>query len=127
MATTAKRPGVWGRADRDCDAIFKQCDDLQLPLSERGLHALALSLAAVDQAFHEANAGRSVEIPPAWALHVFVATALTTLVCSMPIGSAAVTARKTICLRASAQGWRHLLACDTFVFHSGEVSFGADS
>ena len=31
------------------------------------------------------------------------------------------------CLRASAQGWRHLLACDTFVFHSGEVSFGADS
>ena len=29
------------------------------------------------------------------------------------------------CLRASARGWRHLLACDTFVYHEGTVSFGA--
>ncbi len=29
------------------------------------------------------------------------------------------------CLRASARGWRHLLACDTFVYHEGSVSFGA--
>ena len=29
------------------------------------------------------------------------------------------------CLRASARGWRHLLACDTFVYHGGSVSFGA--
>ena len=29
------------------------------------------------------------------------------------------------CLRASARGWRHLLACDTFVYHEGAVSFGA--
>ena len=26
---------------------------------------------------------------------------------------------------ASARGWRHLLACDTFVYHEGSVSFGA--
>ena len=31
------------------------------------------------------------------------------------------------CLRASARGWRHLLACDTFVLHAGAVSFGADA
>ena len=29
------------------------------------------------------------------------------------------------CLRAGARGWRHLLACDTFVYHEGSVSFGA--
>ena len=31
------------------------------------------------------------------------------------------------CLRATAHGWRHLLACDTFVYHQGSVSFGANS
>jgi GT2 family glycosyltransferase len=31
------------------------------------------------------------------------------------------------CLRASARGWRHLLACDTFVYHEGSVSFGASA
>src|ERR1700712_488630 len=28
------------------------------------------------------------------------------------------------CLRASALGWRHRIACDTFVYHKGSVSFG---
>ena len=28
------------------------------------------------------------------------------------------------CLRATALGWRHRLACDTFVYHKGSVSFG---
>ena len=28
------------------------------------------------------------------------------------------------CLRAVERGWRHLLACDTYVFHEGNVSFG---
>ena len=31
------------------------------------------------------------------------------------------------CMRASARGWRHLLACDTFVYHEGSVSFGASA
>ena len=31
------------------------------------------------------------------------------------------------CVRASARGWRHLLACDTFVYHEGSVSFGANA
>ena len=31
------------------------------------------------------------------------------------------------CLRASALGWRHVLATDVFVFHQGAVSFGDDS
>jgi GT2 family glycosyltransferase/glycosyltransferase involved in cell wall biosynthesis len=31
------------------------------------------------------------------------------------------------CMRASASGWRHVLACDTFVYHAGEVSFGKKS
>lgn len=29
------------------------------------------------------------------------------------------------CMRAHNQGWKHLLALDTFVYHSGGVSFGA--
>ena len=30
------------------------------------------------------------------------------------------------CMRASAAGWRHVLAADVFVFHEGAVSFGAE-
>ena len=29
------------------------------------------------------------------------------------------------CLRATALGWHHHIACDTFVYHTGSVSFGA--
>nr|WP_294529364.1 glycosyltransferase [uncultured Rhodopila sp.] len=29
------------------------------------------------------------------------------------------------CMRASALGWQHRIACDTFVYHKGSVSFGA--
>jgi GT2 family glycosyltransferase len=29
------------------------------------------------------------------------------------------------CLRAAALGWRHRLACDIFVYHTGSVSFGS--
>jgi GT2 family glycosyltransferase/glycosyltransferase involved in cell wall biosynthesis len=32
-----------------------------------------------------------------------------------------------LCRRLSAAGWEHVLAADTFVFHEGAVSFGADS
>jgi glycosyltransferase involved in cell wall biosynthesis/SAM-dependent methyltransferase len=28
------------------------------------------------------------------------------------------------CLRATAKGWKHKLACDVFVYHAGSVSFG---
>ncbi len=31
------------------------------------------------------------------------------------------------CLRATARGWTHLLACDTYVVHKGRVSFGGDA
>jgi glycosyltransferase involved in cell wall biosynthesis len=31
------------------------------------------------------------------------------------------------CQRARRRGWRHMLACDCFVYHRGEVSFGADA
>jgi GT2 family glycosyltransferase/glycosyltransferase involved in cell wall biosynthesis len=31
------------------------------------------------------------------------------------------------CMRASAMGWRHVLACNTFIYHAGEVSFGNNS
>jgi GT2 family glycosyltransferase/glycosyltransferase involved in cell wall biosynthesis len=30
------------------------------------------------------------------------------------------------CLRASSLGWRHVIACDTFVAHHGSTSFGGD-
>ena len=31
------------------------------------------------------------------------------------------------CLRATALGWRHHIACDTFVYHAGGASFGASA
>ena len=86
-------------------------------------------LAAVDQAFRQANASRSVDIPTAIGFCMYIRRD-----CLDDIGlfdaerfGRGYGEESDFCLRASAKGWRHLLACDTFVFHAGEVSFGADA
>ncbi len=32
-----------------------------------------------------------------------------------------------VCMATAANGWRHLLACDVFVYHAGGTSFGYES
>jgi len=87
------------------------------------------SAAEIDLAFRAANNGRSVEIPTAVGFCMYIRRS-----CLDEVGLFDVDAfgrgygeENDFCMRALAAGWRHLLACDAFVFHAGEVSFGKHS
>lgn len=86
-------------------------------------------LGFLNQAFWEANAGRSVTLPTAVGFCMYIRRA-----CLDEVGLFDEEAfgkgygeENDFCLRALANGWTHLLATDTFVFHAGEVSFQSDS
>ena len=81
------------------------------------------------QAFAAANRGRAVEVPTAVGFCMYV-----TRECLKQVGPFDAEAfgrgygeENDFCLRATKRGWRHLLAADTFVWHRGEVSFGAQA
>ncbi len=87
------------------------------------------SLASYNQAFYQANLGRSVEIPTAVGFCMFISRA-----CLKQLGlfdqetfGRGYGEENDFCLRASKMGWKHLLAADTFVYHKGEVSFAKES
>jgi GT2 family glycosyltransferase len=82
--------------------------------------------ASLDSAFASANAGLSAEIPTAVGFCMFV-----TRECLDRVGifdearyGAGYGEEVDFCMRASREGFRHLVAGDAFVRHAGEVSFG---
>jgi GT2 family glycosyltransferase/glycosyltransferase involved in cell wall biosynthesis len=87
------------------------------------------TVASMDAAFRAANSGRQVDLPTAVGYCMYIRRE-----CLDAVGGfdEATFGRgygeeNDFCLRATAAGWRHVLACDTFVFHVGETSFGHDS
>ncbi len=87
------------------------------------------SLGDVDNACRVANGLRTVKIPTAVGFCMYIRRD-----CLDDIGlfdadrfGRGYGEENDFCMRASANGWHHLLACDTFVYHAGEVSFGKDS
>jgi len=83
--------------------------------------------AQLDQACRTANDQRAVEIPVGRGFCLYIRRP-----CLDEIGPFDEQAfgrgygeETDFCLRARQAGWRHLLACDTFVYHAGQVSFGA--
>jgi glycosyltransferase involved in cell wall biosynthesis len=87
------------------------------------------SLAELDGAAQAANAGRSVTIPTAVGFAMYIRRD-----CLDAIGSfdeqrfgRGYGEENDFCMRATKAGWVHKLACDVFVYHAGEVSFGKDS
>ncbi len=83
-------------------------------------------LSAIDAACAAANAGRSVTVPTTVGFCMYIRRdaldelgALDAKTFGRGYGE-----ESDFCMRASAAGWRHLLACDLFVYHRGEVSFG---
>ncbi|MGV8803674.1 MAG: glycosyltransferase [Polaromonas sp.] len=87
------------------------------------------STQSLDTAFAVANRGRHIEIPTAVGFCMYIRRD-----CLDEVGLFDVETfgkgygeENDFCLRASALGWKHLLAADTFVFHEGEVSFQAGS
>lgn len=96
------------------------CEDNVLPISS--------NLATLDSLFAEANGGTTIEIPTAVGFCMYIRRA-----CLDDIGpfdhitfAAGYAEENDFCLRASRRGWRHILACDTFVWHKGNVSFGSE-
>ena len=87
------------------------------------------NVSSLDLAFASANKGRNIEIPTAVGFCMYIRRD-----CLNDVGLFDVETfgkgygeENDFCLRATAKGWKHLLAADTFVFHEGEVSFQADS
>ena len=83
--------------------------------------------ADLDLAFAEANRGRSLDIPTAVGFCMYIKRD-----CLDEVGFFDIEAfgkgygeENDFCMRAHAWGWRNILAADVFVYHSGEVSFGA--
>ena len=99
------------------------------PANTGGPLALGASLEDLDRACRIANSCRHVRIPTTVGFCMYVArTALD------DVGNFDVAAfghgygeEVDFCMRATARGWWHLLACDTFVYHEGAVSFGVDA
>ena len=84
------------------------------------------SLDAVDAACAAANAGRAVTVPTTVGFCMYLRRdALDALgVLDAKTFGRGYGEESDYCMRANAAGWRHLLACDLFVYHRGEVSFG---
>ena len=96
------------------------------PTDSGGPLAFDLMPAELDAACRAVNHGRNVEVPTTVGFCMYIRRAALD-----EIGAFDTEAfgrgygeENDFCLRASAHGWRHLLACDTFVYHEGKVSFG---
>jgi len=90
---------------------------------------VGFSLERIDAACHAANRGRQVDIPTAVGFCMFIRRD-----CLDAVGTFDEAAfgrgygeENDFCCRAHALGWRHVLACDTFVYHVGETSFGKEA
>lgn len=89
----------------------------------------AFDLAAIDAAASAANAGRRVRVPTTVGFCMYIRRAALD---DVGLFDAKAFGRGygeevDFCLRAGSRGWRHVLACDTYVHHSAEVSFGASA
>jgi GT2 family glycosyltransferase/glycosyltransferase involved in cell wall biosynthesis len=99
------------------------------PVNTGGEMPFGLPLAVLDDQTRLANAGRSVALPTTVGFAMYVQRAALD---EVGLFDAEAFGRgygeeNDFCLRASARGWTHRLACDTFVYHEGEVSFGSDA
>ncbi len=87
------------------------------------------TLADLDTVCQTVNAGRSVDLPTTVGFCMYIRRAALDAV---GLFDEAVFGRgygeeNDFCLRATAKGWRHTLACDVFVYHEGAVSFAGES
>jgi GT2 family glycosyltransferase len=89
----------------------------------------SIDLRTLDAEFESVNIGRSVEIPTAVGFCMYIRRD-----CLNETGGFDAEAfglgygeENDFCMRAARKGWKHLLACDVFVYHHGSVSFGQAS
>jgi GT2 family glycosyltransferase/glycosyltransferase involved in cell wall biosynthesis len=81
----------------------------------------------IDALCRKVNAGRSVATPTAVGFCMYIRRAALNEVGAFDAERFGVGygEENDFCLRATSLGWHHRIACDTFVYHAGSVSFGA--
>jgi GT2 family glycosyltransferase/glycosyltransferase involved in cell wall biosynthesis len=86
-----------------------------------------MTLEAIDAACRAANAGRFAPAPTTVGFCMYIRREALDQVGLFDTKSFAkgYGEENDFCLRATASGWSHRIACDTFVYHEGNVSFGA--
>jgi GT2 family glycosyltransferase/glycosyltransferase involved in cell wall biosynthesis len=96
------------------------------PSDNGGPPVFGLGVGALDAVCRTVNGGRAVELPTTVGFCMYIRRAAL-----IDVGLFDTDAfghgygeENDFCLRASARRWRHLLACDTYVYHEGSVSFG---
>jgi GT2 family glycosyltransferase/glycosyltransferase involved in cell wall biosynthesis len=99
------------------------------PSNDANLPAFGLDVVALDAACRTANAGRSLALPTSVGFCMYIRRAAlnATGIFDAEAFGQGYGEENDFCQRAAAHGWRHLLACDTFVYHQGGVSFGASA
>ena len=97
------------------------------PSDEGGPLPLGLDLGVLDAACREVNAGRGIAVPTTVGFCMYIRRAALDQVGGFDAEAfgRGYGEENDFCLRAAQQGWQHRLACDTFVYHEGSVSFGA--
>jgi len=98
------------------------------PCDQAGPLPLGLDLATIDAACRTVNAGRSVPVPTTVGFCMYIRRAALDAVGAFDAEAfgRGYGEENDFCLRATQRGWSHRLACDTFVFHEGAVSFRGD-
>jgi len=95
------------------------------PCNDGGPMPFGLDVQTIDTACREVNSGRSVDVPTTVGYCMYIRREALNEIglfdadrFKMGYGE-----ENDFCLRATARGWHHRLACDTFVYHKGSVSF----
>jgi glycosyltransferase involved in cell wall biosynthesis len=80
----------------------------------------------MDTVCRTANAGRFVDVPTTVGYCMYIRRAALDVVGEFNAERFGLGygEENDFCLRATQLGWNHRLACDTFVYHKGSVSFG---
>ena len=87
-----------------------------------------INVAELDRAMASANPGESLSLPTAIGFCMFVSREAWQQAGGFDERYGRGYGEEVeFCLATAAQGWDHLLACDVFVYHAGNISFGYDS
>ena len=97
------------------------------PNDAGGPVALGKTALELDALCRTINAGRSVSTPTTVGFCMYIRRAALIEVGDFDAERFGLGygEENDFCLRAIAFGWHHHIACDTFVYHKGSVSFGA--
>jgi GT2 family glycosyltransferase/glycosyltransferase involved in cell wall biosynthesis len=96
------------------------------PDDRGGAMAFGHDVATLDDLCQTVNAARSIAVPTTVGFCMYIRRAALDAVGAFNAERfrEGYGEENDFCLRATAKGWTHRLACDSFVYHQGQVSFG---